>query len=115
MALTLPPSPESLLAGRVHRMRVARGACWVIAFTLLGASALTLLDAAARLPGWVRGLGLAILLTSFGVLAWFLVVRRWHAKWSRDAARAAKKELTHNIKAATAATFLLVSCLLASL
>ena len=115
MAFTLPPTPDSQTALRVHRMRVARGACWVIAFGLLGASALTFLDAAARLPPWSRGLGLAIWLTSFGVLGWFLVVRRWRAEQSRRAAREAAKELSGNIQAAAAAIVLLVGCLLAAL
>src|SRR5580700_10009649 len=112
MALTLPPSPESQVAIRVHRMRVARGACWVIAFALLGASALTSIDAAALLPSWVRGLGLAIWLTGFGVLAWFFVVQRLSTIRSHNPARAAAKELPDNIRAAAAAAISIVGCLL---
>lgn len=115
MSHPLSPSPESQLTIRVHRMRVARGACWVIALALLGASGLTLLDAIVRLPGWVRGLGLAIWLTAFGVFAWYLVVRRWRSRWSRNAARAAQRELPDNIKAAAAAALLLIGSLLAAL
>lgn len=114
MALSLPPSPETQIAVRVHRMRVARGACWVIAIGLLGASTLALIDAAAWLTGWVRGLGLAIWLTSFGVLAWFFVVRPLNTSHSRNAARAAAKELPQNIQAAAAATVLIVGCSLAA-
>jgi hypothetical protein len=114
MALTLPPSSDSQIALRVHRMRVARGACWVIALALIGASALTLIDAVALLPSWVRGLGLAIWLTGFGVLVWFFVLRRLSNKASRNAAQAAAKELPENIQAATAAVILIVGCLIAA-
>ena len=115
MGLTSPPASDCDLALRVHRMRVARGACWAIVFALLGASALTLLDAAAELQPWARVLGLALWLTAFGVLAWLLVVRRWQARWSRNAARAAEKELSSNVKAAAAVIVLLTTCLSAAL
>src|SRR5262245_3082759 len=79
MSAVPPATPENrpdIAATRVHRMRLARGACWVIVAALLGVAVLALIDAAIRLPGWVRGLGLATWLTGTGVVAWRLVARR---------------------------------------
>jgi hypothetical protein len=95
-------------------MRVARGACWVIVAALLGAAALALLDAALRLPGWVRGLGLAVWLTALGVLAWRLVVRRLPADSPDDPSPQPKEELPGNLQAAVAATLALAASLLAA-
>ncbi len=112
MALTQLTPPESRIAIRVHRMRLARGACWVIAFALLSASVLTSIDALVRLSSWVRGISLAIWLTGFGVLAWLFVVKRLSGERYRNAARVAAKELPENIRASTAAAIAIVSCLL---
>jgi hypothetical protein len=99
---------------RIQRMRVARGACWVIVAAALGAVALVLLDAAVHLPGWVRGLGLATWLTGTGVLAWRFVVRPWREEPQADETPpTAAQELPGNLSAAAAAALSLVGCLLA--
>src|SRR5579872_202310 len=114
MDFSQPIAPESHTALRVHRMRVARGACWVITLALIAAALVTLIDAAAWLPGWVRGLCLAIWLTGFGVLTWVFVLRRSSIARSHNPARVAAKELPENIQAAVVTAILIVSCLLAS-
>lgn len=103
-----PTPPDA----RVRRMRIARDACWVIVAASLGAAVLVLLDAAIHLPGWGRGLGLAVWVTTVGVLAWRLLLRRWDSE-STTVANAARQELPSNLSAATAAAFSLVGCLLA--
>ena len=112
-----PPLPETrtaLTAARVRRMRVARDACWVVVAAAVGAAGLVLLDAAVEMPGWGRGLGLAIWVTSVGVLAWRLLWRRWEPEPTPAApAQAARAELPSNLSAAMAAALSLVGCLLA--
>ncbi|HVL11358.1 MAG TPA: hypothetical protein VM529_02250 [Gemmata sp.] len=105
------PAPDSqAVPDRVRRMRAARGACWVIVGGAVGASGLVLLDAAAGLPGWVRGFALATWLTGVGVLAWRFVLGPWR---EQRAARgpAAAEELPGNLRAAAAAALSLVVCL----
>lgn len=99
---------------RVRRMRVARGACWVIVAALAAATGFALLDAALRLPGWVRGLGLAAWVTGVGVLAWRAVVRPLQdAAAPEEPTPEARAELPGNLRAAASAALALVACLLA--
>jgi hypothetical protein len=105
MSAVPPIAPESRHAGttiRVHRMRVARGACWVIVAVLIAGAGLALLDAITPLPAWLRGIGLAAWLTGFGVLVWRLVARRLPPDPSTNP-RHAKTELAGNLRAAAAA------------
>jgi hypothetical protein len=99
---------------RVRQMRVARDACWVIVAAALGVVGLVLLDAAVVLPSWARGLGLAVWVTSVGVLAWRWLWRRWQSEPTL-AMPTAQHELPNNLAAAAAATLSLVGCLLAGL
>jgi hypothetical protein len=113
-----PRTAESRSAtptARVHRMRTARGACWVIVAGTLGALGLVSLDAVAPLPGWVRGLGLATWLTGVGVLAWRLVVQPWReAGVPGEPTPTPREELPGNLRAVAAAALSLVGCLLAA-
>ncbi|MFO0825501.1 MAG: hypothetical protein U0792_20670 [Gemmataceae bacterium] len=96
---------------RVRRMRAARGACWVIVIGLLSAAAVALLDAALRLPPWMRGLALAAWVTSVGVLSWRFVVRAIRDEPIPQPIREARRELPDNLRAAAAATLALAGCL----
>jgi hypothetical protein len=115
MAAVLPPSPDSRVALRVHRMRIARGACWVISAALFGLALLTMLDAAARPAGWARSLGLAVWLTGSGVLAWRMVLRHVRPTRMRQPAREARKQLGGNVNAAAAAAGTLAVCLVCTI
>jgi hypothetical protein len=108
----VPRRPEAppIAATRARHMRAARGACWVIVAALAAAAALALLDAAVRLPGWVRGLALAAWVTGTGVLVWRLVVRPWNEEPEGGEPRA---ELSDNLRAAGAAAAALATCVLA--
>ncbi len=112
------PSPaletRDIATVRVRRMRAARGACWVIVIGLLTATGVALLDAAIRLPGWARGLALAVWLTGVGVLAWRLIVRAWRDEPISRPSHEARKELPGNLRAASAASLALGTCLLAA-
>ena len=95
-------------------MRIARGACWVIVAAALGAVSLVALDAAVRLPGWLRVLGLATWLTGTGVFIWRFVVRPWREERTPDEPTStAAQDLPGNLSAAAAAALSLVACLLA--
>ncbi len=94
------------------RLRVVRGACWVIAGAAAGAAALVLLDAVALLPGWLRGLGLAAWATGVGLLAWRTVVLPWLNR-RRGSGSDPHVALTGSRNAAAAAALALVVCLLA--
>ena len=111
----VPPAPPENRATpaaiRVHRMRIARGACWVIVAALLGVAVLTLLDAAVRLPGWVRGPGLAVWLTGTGLVAWRLVVRRLPPDSIGEPTPHPREELPGNLNAAAAAAISLAAAL----
>ena len=116
MSAVPPIAPESRRAGttvRVHRMRVARGACWVIVAVLIAGACLALLDAISPLPAWVRGIGLAAWLTGFGVLVWRLVARRLPPDPSTTS-RHAETELAGNLRAAAAAALALAASLCAA-
>ncbi len=109
-----PDGVSTTSATRLQRMRVARGACWVIVAAACGAVGFVLLDAVARLPGWVRGLGLATWLTGTGVLTWRFVVRPWREEQTpEEPTPTAAEELPGNLHAAAAAALSLVACLLA--
>src|SRR5262249_46082472 len=114
----VPPSiPENRSADsavRVHRMRVARGACWVIVVALAAAAVLALLDAAVHLSGWVRGVSLAAWLTGIGVLVWRLVVRRLPPDAADGPRVSPRQGLPGNLTAAAAATLALAGALLAA-
>jgi hypothetical protein len=97
---------------RVWRVRVARGACWVIAGAAAGAVALVLLDAVALLPGWLRGLGLAAWATGVGLLAWRVVIIPWLDR-RRKTGPDLRLEASGGREAAAAAALALVVCLLA--
>ncbi len=115
MSAVPPVTPENRAtpaAARVHRMRIARGACWVIVAALFGVAVLALLDAAMRLPGWVRGLGLAMWLTGTGVVAWRLVVRRLPPDSIEEPTPHPREELPGNLNAAAAAAISLAATLL---
>lgn len=106
------PNPETMPAPadlRVRRMRLARDACWVVVAGAVGATGLVFLDATIHLPGWVRGVGLAVWITAVGVLAWRLLARRLDP----DPTRSPRTELPSNLAAAAAAALSLVGCLLA--
>jgi hypothetical protein len=105
-----PASRQSEITTRVHRMRVARGACWVIVAALVAVAALALVDALSPLPAWQRGIGLAAWLTGSGVLVWRLVARRLPPDRSTSA-RHAKTELPDNLRAAAAAAVALAASL----
>jgi hypothetical protein len=116
MSAVPPIAPESHQAGtasRVHRMRVARGACWVIVAVLFAGAVLALADAATPLPAWARVFGLAVWLTGFGVLVWRLVARRLPMD-SAATAHHARTELGGNIRAAAAAALALAASLSAA-
>lgn len=115
MSLSTPPAFESATAVRVHRMRLARGACWVVAISLVAGLALTVLDAATPLPDWLRGVTLAMWLTGFGVLAWYLVFRQWRSQRTINPSRVARQELSGNLLAAATVSALLAGCLLAAM
>ncbi len=112
MSAVLPPTPKPQLAdtGRARRMQMARGACWVIVVALGSVSAIALIDATLALPGWARGVCLAAWLTALGVLVWKLVVQ----PTTDPHARTSRQELSGNLRAATAATAALASCVLAA-
>jgi hypothetical protein len=111
-----PPATEARPAAtaRVRRMRAARGACWVIVAGLATAAAVSLLDAAVQLPGWSRGLALAVWVTGLGVLAWRLVFVAWRKEPAARPAQEARRELPGNLRAATAAALALGGSLLAT-
>ena len=105
-----PETRQALTTARVHRMRVARGACWVIVAALLAGAGLALLDSISPLPAWLRGVTLAAWLTGFGVLVWRLVARRLPPDPSTTA-RHARTELAGNLRAAAAAALALAASL----
>ncbi|WP_439625564.1 hypothetical protein, partial [Gemmata sp.] len=111
-----PPATEARPAAtaRVRRMRAARGACWVIVAGLATAAAVSVLDAAVRLPGWSRGLALAAWVTGLGVLAWRLVYLPWRKEPAARPVQEARRELPGNLRAATAAALALGGSLLAT-
>lgn len=113
----IPPSArENRIAAttdRVHRMRVARGACWVIVTVLVVGAFLSLLDAIVWLPPWVRGIGLAAWVTGIGVLVWRLVARRIPPD-ANTTLQDARRELPGNLRAAAAAAFVLAAALVAT-
>ena len=114
MSAIPPIAKENQLAAtaaRIHRMRVARGACWVIVIALVAGALLGLLDAIAWLPPWVRGIGLAAWVTGIGVLVWRLVARRIPPDASVTPLDA-RRELPGNLRAAAAAAFVLAAALL---
>lgn len=98
---------------RVHRMRLARGACWVIVGALAVGAALSVLDAVMRLPEWGRGLSLAVWITGVGVMVWWLVARRVPADPETTSAHA-KSELSVNLRAAAAAAVATAAALTAA-
>ncbi|HSQ57444.1 MAG TPA: hypothetical protein VLM40_17105, partial [Gemmata sp.] len=116
MSRVSPATPESETVSptdRVHRMRTARGACWVIVVGAAGAAALVLLDGLIPLPGWVRGFGLATWITAVGVFGWRLVVRPLRDRNAQPSpSLSPHHELPGNLRAATAATLALMVCVL---
>jgi len=96
-------------------MRAARGACWLIVIGLLSTSAVALLDAWIRFPGWARGLILASWITGVGVLTWRLIVRAWRDDPPMaNPIHEARKELPGNLRAASAAALVIGACLMAT-
>src|SRR5437667_3687874 len=83
----LPPALAArlaALAGRVRRLRVARGACRLAVAALLSATALVLLDAALGLSVTARCLLQLGWLALTALLAWRLVARPWRSEISLD-------------------------------
>jgi hypothetical protein len=80
------PLPSALaarlaaLAGRVRRLRVARGACWLAVAALLGGTAVVVLDAALGLSVLARCLLQLGWLAGTALLAWRLVARPWRSE-----------------------------------
>jgi hypothetical protein len=78
----LPPALATRLAAladRVRRLRVARGACWLVVAALLSGAAVVLLDALLGLSVTARCLLQLGWLAGTALLAWRLVARPWRA------------------------------------
>ena len=82
MSVAPPPALEQRLTAlvpRVRVLRVARGATRLVVTALAAVCVVLLLDAAASLPAWARGLFLSVWITAVGVLAWRWVIVPWRA------------------------------------
>src|SRR5947208_16930308 len=79
-AAPLPPALEARLVGlaaRVHRLRVAGGACRLVVALVASAALLVALDAAFRLPVAARCVLAAVWVGLAGWFTWVLFLRPW--------------------------------------